>query len=342
MYQRRDFLRAFALIPLISTSPLSFKSGNKILAKVLKAGDKVGIIAPGTSVSDPDDIAKVTEILNALELDYIITESVYSGKGYKTRSIDERLNDLHNMFLDKSISAVFSIRGGYGSGELLDKIDYDLIQNNPKIFAGFSDITALHIAINQRSGLITFHSPVMLSRFNDFTFNHLRRILFDINPPGILINPDIRSGVRKVFPVRTIVSGKAEGIITGGNLSIISSLMGTPFEIDTKDKILLLEDVGEEPYRIDRMLNQLRLAGKFASLRGIIFGVCSNCDKKSDIWDLSLGEVLDKYFKPLKIPSFSGFLFGHTDYQMTIPIGAKAIINADEGKLEINESVLKS
>lgn len=342
MFQRRDFLATLALIPFMRTYANSIESDIRILPKVLKAGDKVGIIAPATAVSDPDDIAKAQEIINALGMESVIAKSVYSGQGYKTRSIDERVNDFHNMVLDKSISAIFSIRGGYGSADLLDRLDYNLIKNNPKIFAGYSDITAMLIAINQRSGLITFHSPMMLGRFNEFTFNYFRKALLDKNPIGMLANPDITVGPRKMFPIRTIVSGVTDGIITGGNLSIICSLMGTPFEIDTKNKILLLEDVGEEPYRIDRMLNQLRLSGKLSSARGIIFGVCTNCDKKSDIWDLSLGEVLDKYFKPLEIPSFSGFLFGHTDFQLTIPIGANAIMNADKGTLEIIESVLRN
>ncbi len=340
MNGRREFLVSLALMPILTKFSIIRQNGKKILPKALKSGDKVGIIAPATAVSDPDDIAKAKEIIESLGLECEIANSVYLGQGYKTRSIDERIIDLHRFFLDNSIKAIFAIRGGYGSGELLDKIDYDIISNNPKIFAGFSDITALHIAINQLCGLITFHSPMMLARFNDYTFSNFKRALFNNKPIGVLSNPEIMQGARKLYPIRTIISGVAEGIITGGNLTIISSLMGTPFEIDTKNKILLLEDVGEEPYRIDRMLNQLRLAGKFRDLKGIIFGVCTNCDRKSDIWDLALGEVLDKYFKPLAIPSFSGFLFGHTDIQITIPIGADAIINSEKGTLEIIESIL--
>jgi muramoyltetrapeptide carboxypeptidase len=272
-------------------------------------------------------------------LEAVFAKSVQSGTGYKTRSRKERIEDIEKMFADSAISAVFAIRGGYGAGELLDGIDYQLIKANPKIFAGFSDITALHLAFNKAADLITFHSPVLLSRFNEFTSSSFRKTLFSSEPIGILENPQLVSGARKIFPTRTIVSGSSDGILTGGNLTIISSLMGTPWEIDTENKILLLEDVGEEPYRIDRMLNQLRLAGKLNKARGIIFGSCTDCDRKSNIWDLSVGEVLDKYFKPLDCPSFYGLLFGHTENQLTIPMGGYASMNSDTGTITFNDIV---
>jgi muramoyltetrapeptide carboxypeptidase len=329
-----------------------YKSGaseNDIIKpKALEKGDFVGIIAPGTNVTDPDDIQKAIEVLQALGLEYKLGKYVLKGSGYKTRSISERLYDLHKAFADTKIKAVVAIRGGYGSGQLLDGIDYDLIRNNPKIFIGYSDITALLLAINKMCNLVTFHGPMLLSPFTEFTTGHFKKILFNKNKNSsnkseqeaslILKNPSSVSGIREIYSTRTIKEGIAEGELIGGNLSIICSLLGTKYEINVEDKILLLEDVGEEPYKIDRMLNHLRLAGKLQAAKGIIFGQCSECTQKSFIWDYSLGEVLDNYLSRLEAPSFYGLLIGHSSEQMTLPIGIKAKINADSKFIELLEN----
>ncbi|MBI5326633.1 MAG: LD-carboxypeptidase [Ignavibacteriae bacterium] len=310
--------------------------------KALKQGDTVGIIAPATAVTDPDQIGKAIEALNYFGLKNKIGRNVLKGEGYKTRTIEERIDDIHTMFGDKDVSAIFCLRGGYGSAGLLDKIDYDLIKSNPKIFIGYSDITALHLAINKYSSLITFHGPVLLSGFSNYTADYFSKALFNTNPLGKIVNPESKSGIRLVHPTRTIKPGKATGKLIGGNLSIICSLMGTPYEIETKDKILFIEDVGEEPYRIDRMLTQLRLAGKLNSTAGIIFGECTECNSDglnpSHIWDYTLGEVLDKILGNLNIPVFYGLTFGHTNDQITIPEGVEAEMDADDRVLNILES----
>ncbi|MFC2131896.1 LD-carboxypeptidase [Bacteroidota bacterium] len=340
---RRDLLKgglislALPLIPKIVHSQPDMHG--LIKPKALKEGDIVGIIAPGTAVSNPDDIAKVQQALNYFGLKMKLGKYVEKGSGYKSRTIEERIDDLHKMFLDKEVKAVFCIRGGYGSGQLLDKIDYKLIRNNPKIFLGYSDITAMHLAINKLSGLLTFHGPVLLSAFTSYTVDYFKKALFSTEPIGKISNPPIVSGVRPAYPYRTIVSGKAKGKLTGGNLSLISSTMGTPYEIDTKDKILFIEDVGEEPYRIDRMLTQLNLAGKLKEAAGIIFGKCAGCNKSNTgVWDYSLGEVLDYQLGDLNIPVFYGLLIGHTSDQVTLPYNVEAEINTDEGILDILES----
>lgn len=167
-------------------------------------------------------------------------------------------------------------------------------------------------------------------------------MLFNDAPVGNLTNPDKFAGVRKMFPLRTITSGKAKGKITGGNLTIISSLMGTPYEIDTKDKILLIEDVGEAPYRIDRMLTQLRLAGKLQQAKGIIVGKCHGCepDDSRGTWDYDLSQVIEEIIKPLDIPCYYGLMFGHTKDQLTLPMGLNAEMDADAMILTINESAV--
>jgi muramoyltetrapeptide carboxypeptidase len=343
--KRRTFcgsIAAMSLIPSLTFSSVSQdSSGIPQKPKALIPGDSVGIIAPGTAVSDPDDLNLVKELLNYLGLKYRFGSNVIKGTGYKTRTIDERVNDIHEMFVDKDIKAVFCIRGGYGSPQLLNHLDYDLIRSNPKIFLGYSDITAMHIAIGKHSNLVTFHGPVMLSSFTKFTYDYFYKALFDTNPIGIIKNSESKGFIRETFPVRTIKSGKAQGRLTGGNLSLIAATMGTPYEIETEGRILCIEDVDEEPFRIDRMLTQLDLAGKLKSAAGIVFGRCTGCDgnklEPSKVWDYSLGEVLDSIFGKYNIPSFYGLNFGHTSEQATLPFGCLAEIDSDLGIINVME-----
>lgn len=339
--------RTFVGSALLSLMFLKFETHSKangpmdkIKPKPLKEGDLVGVVAPGTAVPNPDELRKATEILDLLGLRYVFSQSIAQGLNYKSRSIDERVEDLMQMFTNPEVQAIFCIRGGYGSGQLLDQIDYSQVRKNPKIFIGYSDITALHIALNRFANLVTFHGPVLLSPFTEYSFQNLKQILFGKTTIPVIQNPKNRTGIRESHPIRTIYNGQTEGVVVGGNLSIISSLLGTPFEFNFSNSILLLEDVGEEPYRIDRMLNQLRLAGKFEQVNGIIFGECNDCNPSySQVWDLSLGEVLDFYFKPLNKPAFYGLTFGHTPNQATIPFGLKAMLDADSGTLRYLEPI---
>jgi muramoyltetrapeptide carboxypeptidase len=246
------------------------------------------------------------------------------------------------MFADPSVNAVFAIRGGYGSAQLLDRIDYGLLRNNPKIFLGYSDITALHLAIQKRSGMVTFHGPVALSGFSEYTQKGFRRALFETAPLGSVTNPPESNPLRPAHTLRAIRPGKARGALVGGNLTLISTTMGTPFEIETRGRILLLEDVDEQPYSIDRMLTQLRLAGKFDGVAGVVFGECNACRprdyKPAFESTLSLGEVLDEILGQLRVPVLSGLTFGHTDDQLTLPLGVMAALDADKGELVIEEA----
>lgn len=342
--KRRTFCGSFAALSIMPFTGVGFSlvDGSFIKPKALKKGDLAGIIAPGTAVSDPDALKSAGEVINFMGLKPIFGQNVSKGTGYKTRSISERIADLHDMFANPEIKAVFCIRGGYGSPQLLNKIDYDLIKENPKIFAGYSDVTALHLAFNKICGLVTFHGPVMLSSFTNYTYDSFHKALFDTNPVGIIRNPDSKGFIRDTFPIRTIKPGSARGRLIGGNLSLIAATMGTPYEIDTTGKILCIEDVDEEPFRIDRMLTQLDLAGKLQSAAGIAFGRCSGCDgnnlEPSKVWDLSLGEVLDSIIGKYDIPSFYGLNFGHTAEQATLPFGAEAEMDSGIGIINVLES----
>lgn len=318
---------------------VSFAQSSKvplIKPKALKEGDYVSIIAPGSNVSDPDDIKKALEITQYFGLKPLLSNNLTHVAGRKVIPVSDRLHDLHDAFANSEVKAIFSIRGGYGCSQLLDKLDYRLIKDNPKIFIGYSDITAIHLAISKITGLVTFHGPVLLSKFTDFTVQNFKNMIFN-NQTLELNNPKELSGIREKYPCRTIVEGKARGQLTGGNLSLISSLMGTNYEIDTNNKILFIEDVGEAPYRIDRMLTQLRLAGKFDKVKGIIIGKCEDCEGALSTWNYTLGEVLDNLLGDLKIPVQYGLMFGHTDDQLTIPYGIEADFDTNVCGIKLTE-----
>lgn len=349
MLSRRDFVGLLSLSLLELTkfqanSSVNQQKENKKMIKpnALKKGDLVGVVAPGTAVPSPDDLFRANEILSKLELRAKFGSSIAKGSNYRTRSVQERLDDLMEMFLDNEVRAIFCIRGGYGSGQLLDKIDYSIVSNNPKIFLGYSDITALHIAFNRFAKIITFHGPMLLSPFTKYTFENLSSIIFGKNKQPIIENPTESDNIRSNHYIRTIISGRTNGVVVGGNLSIICSLLGTNFQYNFEDTILILEDVQEEPYRIDRMLNQLRLSGILAKANGIIFGECKDCHPTNqNVWDLSLGEVLDFYFSKLNKPSCYGLCIGHTPDQATFAIGARAEFDADRGTLAYIENVVE-
>lgn len=310
--------------------------------KALRTGDTVGVITPATEVSDPDRLALAEKTLNYFNLKMKRGKNVGKRFGNYRESIQARLDDLHEMFRDPEVKAVFAVRGGYGSPHLLDRIDYDLIRRNPKIFIGFSDITAMHLAINKNSRLVTFHGPIVLSRFTDYTQQNFRKVIFNTQPIGKLTNPPDSNELRPSHSLRTIRGGQATGPLIGGNLSLICATMGTPYEIDTRGKILFLEDVEEQAYSIDRMLTQLRLAGKLQQAAGIIWGECDSCGapdfKPSTTIPFTVGEVADNIFGELKIPVLSGLTIGHTNDQLTLPLGVSATLDATAGTLEIKES----
>ncbi len=349
MSDRRVFLTTsgFGLAGTLALPRLLFgRSSSDVLIrpKALRSGDTVGLITPATYVPDPDRIALAERTMKYFDLRMKLGK--YAGKrmGDYRLSIDERLDDLHAMFRDKYVSAVFAIRGGYGSMHLLDRIDYDLIHRNPKVFLGYSDITAMHLAINKQAKLVTFHGPIALSRFTDYTQKYFHKALFETQPIGKVANPPESNELRPSHFLRTIRPGVATGPLIGGNLTLISNTMGTPYEIETQGKILFLEDVDEEPYSIDRMLTHLRLAGKFDSVAGVIFGECQDCRPKdykpSTTIPYGLGEVLDNILGGLKVPVLYGLTIGHTDDQLTLPLGVNATLDAVGGTLEIKETAV--
>jgi muramoyltetrapeptide carboxypeptidase len=309
--------------------------------RALREGDLVGLITPSAYVSDPDSLALAESTVKYFGLRARMGRNVGKRTGYLGGSVEERVEDLHEMFQDPEVKAVFAVRGGYGASQLLDRLDYDLIRRHPKIFLGFSDITALHLAIGKRTGLVTFHGPVVLSGFSSYTQNWFRKALFSAAPLGVVTNPPEPNPLRPAHTLRTVRPGRGRGPLVGGNLTLISTTMGTPFEIETRGCILFLEDVGEEPYRIDRMLTQLRLAGKFEGVAGVIIGECHDCGPRefqpSFESTFSAGEILDRILGKLEAPVLSGLTIGHTDDQVTLPEGVMSTLDADRQELAIEQ-----
>lgn len=306
--------------------------------KRLNRGDLIGIISPA---STPDDISRVTSGIRYLEkLGYktIVGSNVGKNHGYLAGSDDERLADLHNMFKNKNVKAIICVRGGYGSPRLLDKIDYKLIKRNPKIFVGYSDITALQMAFLQKANLVTFAGPMLAVDFHDevssYTEEFFWRLVTSNKKIGRIKNPNNEK-------IACLRKGSARGQLVGGNLALLVSLMGTQYFPDIRNKILLLEDTGEAPYRLDRLFNQLRIATVFAKVKGVVLGAFTDC-KEADPGKktLTLGEVIEDYFANMKKPVVYNFQHGHIKDNITIPFGIKAKLNATKGFMELIEGAV--
>ncbi len=304
--------------------------------KKLLKGDLIGIISPASSPDDLTKINKGVEYLESLGYKAAVGKNVGKTNGYLAGTNAERIEDLHSMFSNKEVKAVFTVRGGYGSIRLLDKIDYDLIRKNPKIFVGYSDINALQLAFLKQCGLVTFSGPMVAVDFHNevspFTEENFWKMITSDKKIGKLHNPN----EERFFH---LTEGKGEGKIIGGNLTIISSMMGTEYLPEFDKSILLLEDINEPPYKVDRMLNQLKLAKVFRKLKGIILGRFVNCYEPDEMKNsLTLNEVIEEYFHSLKIPVIYNFKHGHIKDNLTIPLGLNASVNAGKGIVEITES----
>lgn len=333
--RRRDFLST-------TVAMAAAAAPERVKPRPLKPGDTIGLITPSTYVSDPDELAFARRFCDFFQLKVRQGAHVGQRYGYLADTAAHRVEDLHAMFRDPEVAAVFCVRGGYGSAQMLDKIDYELIRRNPKIFLGYSDITALHTAIGRRAGLVTFHGPVSLSHLSAWSEQHLKRALFETAPLGAVTNPPDGNPLQPAHTLRTVRGGKARGALVGGNLTLIATTLGTPYDIDTSGRILLVEDIGEEIYSIDRMLTQLRLAGKLQAAAGIVVGECKDCPPPGHSSALALGEVIDYLLGDLGIPVLYGLSFGHTTDQVTLPLGVAATLDADQQRLTVEEPAVRA
>jgi muramoyltetrapeptide carboxypeptidase len=291
---------------------------------LLRLGARVAVIAPAGPVRGPQDIERAQASVRRMGWEPVLGEFIGERDGYLAGADHQRLSDFNRFASDPSIDAIWCVRGGYGAMRLLEEIDYDAWRRRPKVLIGYSDITALHAAIGRYAGIVTFHGPTAREELSDFSADSLARAVASReNACGIAAG------------ARPLVSGRARGRLVGGNLAILAALCGTPYEPSYESGILVVEDVGEAVYRIDRMLTQLALSGALSRLAGVAFGQFTEIPEDSTNAQAPLDRVLQEFADTLGIPAVSSIPIGHCNTQWTIPLGAVAELDADACTLTV-------
>lgn len=339
---RRNFIKLSGVLAastvtfpskFLTTTP-EHTSVKKIKPQKLTKGDTIAIAGLAGAVWDENYINQFKSTLLQLGFKIKIGENVRKKFGYLSGTDEDRANELNAFFQDPTVKAIFCIKGGWGSARIIDLIDYELIKKNPKVFMGFSDITSLLNSIYSQTGLVTFHGPVGYSTWNTFSIEALKNVLFtDVPTPFPSAPPQNQA-------FQTLKSGTAKGEMVGGNLSVICSLMGSVYLSQWDHKILFLEETHEEPYRVDRMLTTLRLAGIFDKISGIVLGQFTHCEPENPLTSFTLLEVLKQHVECLNVPVFMGAPIGHVADKWTIPVGILCEMNADVGTLKPLESAV--
>ncbi len=349
MIDRRIFLKGITALTALTIAPKVVKSetiyknllvhGKRIVPKKLQIGDTIGLVTPGSPITK-EQLTDTVKKLKRLGFNSYYEKTVLSEYGYMAGKDDERASELMGMFTNNNVDGIMCVRGGYSSIRILNKLNYDLIKQNPKVFIGYSDITALLTAIFEKTGLITFHGPLGVSKFTDFTVKCFKKVLMYpshrykypyMREPGTDFNPE--------FDIYTINAGKARGELIGGNLSVLTSMIGSDFEPDFENKIVYIEEIEEKTYRIDKMLYHLLYATNLKKAAGIVFGVFNKCNI-NDEPRLTLKQAINDLFNPLDIPISYGFPFGHIDTIITIPTGVMAKFNSKSNKLILLEKAV--
>lgn len=300
----------------------------------LRTGDLVGVISPASPMEELTRVERGIRYLESCGYRAMTGKHIGRKSGYLAGTDEERADDLHTMFADRRVKAIMCIRGGYGTPRLLARLDYAIIRKNPKIFVGYSDITALHLAFWARARLVTFHGPMlgvdMAGGMDPFAEEAFWRVLTSPARRQHLITP----GEEAVL----LTAGKGTGRLLGGNLSLLVSLFGTPYLPEFRRALLFLEEVGEEPYRVDRMLTQLRNAGVFRSVAGIALGHFSDCVPKDPAKpSQTVEEIVREFAAGCARPFVTGLPFGHERKMTTIPVGVRAVLDGNSGSLELLE-----
>ena len=345
---RRQFLARSALtamsLPLMggATSAMAQAPAGRLLPVPLNPGDTVALVSPSSPVEDSFDLQLAQEVLEALGLKVKTGAHYGDRRGHLAGADAGRADDLNRAFADPDTRAVVCVRGGSGGARLLPLLDYDVIRANPKALLGYSDVTALHCAIQARTGLVTFHGPNGTGSWNSFNADQFRRLFFDRELVQFR-NPDDRGDelVQRRNRTIPITGGRAQGELVGGNLTVLTALAGSPYMPDFDGKILFLEDVSEAPYRIDRMLSTLRLMGALDRISGFIWGHCTDCGPGETFGSLTIEQILDDYIRPLGIPAYRGAQIGHIRQQFIVPVGGRAEMDADAGTFRLLEPVFQ-
>ena len=302
----------------------------------------MALVAPAGPLLERDDLARAEALCRALGYQPVLGRNTAQRHGYFAGTDEQRLADFNAALGDSEVAAVWCIRGGYGTTRILDQLDFDALARRPKPVMGYSDITAVLNAVTRRTGLVTFHAPMARVSMPPFSRWHFERVLGSAEPAGRLGRlpdpPDVL--LPRDNRIATLHAGVAEGPLAGGNLSLLQCLIGTPHFPDLDGAILFLEDVGEDLYRVDRMLAHLRMTGALERLAGIAVGRFTELKREMSDGALGFDEVLANYFLPLGIPVAYGFPIGHIDDQWTLPLGVRARLDAGSGDLELLEAAV--
>lgn len=307
-----------------------------IIPRSLKKGDTVALIS-ASGATPTERLQPAIEAVEKLGFNVVVGETCRTRHGYLAGSDALRAKEVNEMFANPAIDGIFCIRGGYGATRILPMLDLEMIQKNPKVFAGYSDVTALHMVFNQQCGFVTYHTPMPSTEFikpamDDYTWDYFVNSVTNTEWAHYFL--ENKSGEE----MQTITPGVATGILTGGNLTLVAASLGTPYEIDVTGKILFLEDIDENVQRIDRMLTQLKLAGKLDACAGIMLGAWTDCgpmDTKNPDNNLTLEQVFTEILAPLNIPVLADITCGHVLPTMSLPLGKTVTINATNHTIEV-------
>lgn len=309
----------------------------------LKPGSMVGIVSPAGATFVQEELDVVQDAVRGLGLVPKLAPHVLDRYGYLAGKDRDRAADINQFFADPQIAAILPVRGDWGCSRILPYLDYELIGRHPKIIVGFSDITALILGITARTNLVTFHGPHGLTAWKPTQTEYFCRVLFAGERVEFQNSKDTDDADRLMqvkYRIRTITPGKARGRLIGGNLSVLSGIVGSPYLPDMSGAILFLEDINENIYRLDRLMTHLKLAGVFDRLAGFIFGQCPSCSPDADYGSLTLEEVVWNHIEPLGIPAWYGAAIGHIDTIVTLPMGLEVEVDASTGKIKMLESAV--
>ena len=303
-----------------------------ITPKPLFPGARVALLAPASAVPEVR-LQPALDFVRSLELEPVVYPSCYfvNRDGYMAATDAQRAEDINRAFADDTIDGIWCIRGGYGAHRLQPLLDANTIRQSPKWFGGYSDITALHLFLNQICGQETYHCTMPSTEYvpDEFTMSWLKKALFG-GLSGVLNNPEGQSA-------STLVPGSASGVLCGGNLALLASSLGSPWEIDTKGKILFLEDIGEKTYRVDSMLTSLRNAGKFDDCAGIILGAWTDCPPEYPDRTLDLPEIFQQLIVPSGKPAVMDVVCGHCLPTLALPMGRMCQLDASNCTITVAE-----
>jgi muramoyltetrapeptide carboxypeptidase len=342
---RRTFLLATAA-PLLAAE--SFRRAPQPAGTIrparLRPGDTVGLVAPASATFQQVELDIARESLEALGLKVKVGRHIMDRHGSLGGQDKDRAADINRFFDDSSVKAVLPTRGGWGTSRLLPLLDYETIRRNPKVMMGFSDITALLNGIHARTGLVTFHGPNAGGRWDEYSVGLVKRVLFD--GEAVTFDNPKETSDRNVLTqtenrIRTITPGRATGRLLGGNLTVLTAILGSPYVPNFDQAILFLEDVGEDWYRVDRMMTSLKLAGILSKVRGVIFGTCSECGPGEGFASFTPEEIFADHLAPLGVPAWHGAMIGHAQPQWTLPVGAMVTIDATLGTVAMTEGAVR-